>query len=415
MPVSAELVERSGDLKAALVSYGQARRFARHCDKALDRYLDSQAALDDAELANAMDRFLLEYQLPDGRTVVDMFVEEHIDLTEEERTLLLGWRDVVEGLFEVTRRDSDAVILTNLVDELTYRAHSNKGPAALQMMKKGSFLITRLVPIEDEWLLSGISSSYPAGYRQEMYRIAANVALQSPALVFRNPEKLAQGWEMQREERRIFVEFFGSDLVVLPGSELKERLRAYMHYRTHDVRDEDGQSTADRSRKEYGSEGPEIDFGLTDALTDAKTVGVIYDEVDGMLFIPNFGLLEEAFNDPETTTYHQRDETVLDYLHDENTSPSVFRRLAERSQERASRLFARILNRPGFSWISGGEALLREYKAAYFERPPAPSVTPISSTLTRAHLSEQELQPTATRRARPHPPARRAKRRQKRR
>ena len=71
-----------------------------------------------------------------------------------------------------------------------------------------------------------------------MYRAAIEITLRRPALAFRNPEKLEQGWELQRKERRSFVEFFGTDLVVAPGSEIEARMQAYMHFRTHEMRDE---------------------------------------------------------------------------------------------------------------------------------------------------------------------------------
>lgn len=413
MPPRSELVERSGDLKAALVEYGQSRRFVRHLDKALDQYLPDGLAADDAALANAMDRFLLQYTLPDGRTVVELFVEEHLDLTDEERTLLLGWRDVVEGIFQVDRREGQALVLTNLVDDLTYRARSNRGPAAIQKMRMGSFLVTRLVPVEDEWLLSGISSVYPAAYRDDVYRAAANLALQNPALVFRNPEKLAQAWALQREERRSFVEFFGADLVVLPGSEVEERMRAYMHFRTHEVRDENGTSAADRSRDLYGAEPPEVDFTLPADMTEAETVGVLYDEVEGMLFLRNFGLLDEAFADPELAASPRHREAMFGHLRDPDLSPVPFRRLAERDPERASRLFALLLKRPDFSWDRDGDALFRQYKPDSFERPPLPGVAPLSSRLARAQLARPEADAAAPRRR--HQPVQRSKRRAKRR
>jgi hypothetical protein len=412
MPVRSDLVERSGDLKAILVEFAEARRFARDRKKALDQYLPGGVAESEAELANAIDQFLLRYKLPDGRTVVEVFVDEYLDLTDEERALLLGWRDVVEGVFQVDRRDGNALVLTNLIDELEYRVHSNMGPAALDRMKKGSFLITRLVPIEDEWLLSGISGIYPASFRNDVYRAAAELAAQSPTLAFRNPDKVEQGWELQRKDRQSFVDFFGTDLVVLPGREVVERMRAYTHYRTHDMLDESGRSAAERSRELYGSEPAELDLQLPSYLTEAETVGVIYDEIEGMVFLRSFGLLEEAFADPETMSDSRHRDAVLTYLEDSSIPPVALRRLAERSPERASQVFARLLKRPEFSWDRDGEALLRQHKAEHFERPPLPSTAPLSSRLAQAKLRRPASSTTAARRRQPSKrPKRRAKRR----
>ena len=78
---------------------------------------------------------------------------------------------------------------------------------------------------------------------------------------------------------------------------------------------------------------------------------------------------------------------VRAYLEESSISPRLLRRLAERDPQAASRVFQRVLKQPHFSWERDGEALLRRYKARYFERPVLPSVTPVSDTLTRARLS----------------------------
>lgn len=399
MPPSPELVARIGDLKRNLVAFAESRRFARHLDGALWEYLRENGRNDEGAVINAIDRFILQHRLPDGRTVLDVFVEKHPELSDEERGTLLGWHDVVEGLFEVKQRDGDTIVTTNLIDELTYRIRSNLGPSFLDRMVPGSFVLTRIVPLGDEWMLSGSSSLYPAEHRDEMYRVAASAAQQSPRLVFRNPEKLALGWELQRKERGYFVDFFGSDLVVLPGHELAARMQAYMHYRMFEARDAEGKTAAERSREVYGSEPAELDYGLTADLTDRETVGVMFDEVEGMTFLPDFGLLEEAFANPDLAARGRHRQVVLAYLKEPGTSPVPLRRLAERAPEQASRVFARLLKRPAFRWERDGDALLRHHQPGSYEQPPLPSIIPLGDTLPRATLGEPE--PLARRRRAP--------------
>ena len=67
--------------------------------------------------------------------------------------MLLGWRDVVEGVFEIRERDGEAIIAVNLIDELTYRVYSNAGPVALAPMEPGCFMIAGNVPIGVGWML----------------------------------------------------------------------------------------------------------------------------------------------------------------------------------------------------------------------------------------------------------------------
>jgi hypothetical protein len=78
----------------------------------------------------------------------DYFVLEH----------RLRRRDVVQGPFEVQRRDGPALIVVNIMDDLTYRERSNMGTSVFRQMPRRSFLITRLAPVGKEWMLSGPTS-----------------------------------------------------------------------------------------------------------------------------------------------------------------------------------------------------------------------------------------------------------------
>jgi hypothetical protein len=84
---------------------------------------------DEQRLVMAIDHFLLQFRLRNGRTVVEEFVTANPELPETEREMLLGWRDVVEGIFEVRGRDGAALVVENLIDDLTYRVRSNMGTA----------------------------------------------------------------------------------------------------------------------------------------------------------------------------------------------------------------------------------------------------------------------------------------------
>ena len=102
-------------------------------------------------------------------------------------------------------------------------------------------------------------------------------------LVLRHPKKLDQAWERQREERRYFIAFFGSDLVVIPGRELADRLRAFNHCRTYEARDAEVRTTAEWARQSFGTVPQLPELKLPDFLVKAETVGVIYDEVERLL------------------------------------------------------------------------------------------------------------------------------------
>jgi hypothetical protein len=63
--------------------------------------------------------------------------------------------------------------------------------------------------------------------RKVAYTIAVELATKYPRLVFRNPTLLERGWELQRSDRERFVRFFGTDMALIEGTELAERMRQY--------------------------------------------------------------------------------------------------------------------------------------------------------------------------------------------
>src|SRR5262249_35671319 len=134
----------------------------------------------------------------------------------------------------------------------------------------------------------------------------------------------------------------------------------------------------DRTRR---IDAPAATFIPDPDLIESETVGVIYDEVEGLNFFAEFGLVEAVFTDPALLRRRLYRQRLLDYLDDDTVSPLPFRRLADRDPDRASLLFQKLLRQPKFEWRRDGENLLREHKAEFFDRPPQPSITPISERL----------------------------------
>ncbi|MEU8242067.1 hypothetical protein AB0C07_27760 [Actinoplanes missouriensis] len=206
--------------------------------------------------------------------------------------------------------------------------------------------------------------------RDIAYQLALDMSLRTPEAVFRNPDKMALAWEHQRADRARFVEFFGTDLLVIPGEQTQERLDGYYTHCRDAVLGLDPKDVP-----------PAVAVSLPADLTDAETVALIYDETDGLGFYAEFGLVAEAFANPALLRRRRWREQTLSYLEDDSVEPTVLRRLAARDPEKASAVFRRLLKRPRFGWSRDGEALMREVKPGYFERSPRPRVSPLSERL----------------------------------
>jgi hypothetical protein len=367
-----DLVKRAGQLKPMLVDYAMSPLFERELSAVIAQNFPDMIVDDEAMFSMVLDHFALQHRLRSGTTVVEAFVAAHPELTEAERDMLLGWRDVVESMFEVTGKDRDAVILFNFVDELTYRALSNLGRAPFRRLKKGSIVVGRLVPVGEVWMVSGHLAYFPASARGEMLAIAAEQALNNPEAVFRNPGKLAEARKLVAEQHDAFVGLFGTDLIVVPGIEVPDKVEEFNRHWAHLVRPD--------------AEPPEpVPMDFPDDILDAGSVAIHFVADEGMSFYPNYHLLEELFSNPALIARRPYREALSGCLRDPDISPEPLQRLAARDPAKASKIFTKLLKRKrGFSWEADGEALLRQHKPGYFDGTQLPRTVVLSESLAKA-------------------------------
>jgi hypothetical protein len=272
-----DLVERAGQLKPKLVNFAMSPRFDREFSAVIEQSFPGRVVTNESMFSMVLDHFALQHKLPSGTTVIEEFVAAHPELADAERDMLLGWRDVIEGTFEITGKDRDAVVLFNLVDELTYRARSNLGPKTFRPLKKGMILVARLVRTGDDWMVSGNPSVFPASVLGQLLPAVAEYAMRNPEAVFRNPAKLNEARRILAEHRATFVDMFGDDLVVVAGHEVPGKVAAF-HRRV-----------AQQARPHAEPPKPEP-LNLPDHLLAAESVGIHFVEGEGLSFYPGYRL-----------------------------------------------------------------------------------------------------------------------------
>jgi len=378
-----DLVALGGDLKGELISFAQGPRFAKQLRARLRSASDRHGYLDEGTAVLTMDHFALQHRLPDGRTVLEQFVAQRRPLlSDDEREMLLGWRDVVEGCFEVQRLDKSAVLLHNLLDDLVYRAYSNMGGKAFAQLRKGMFVIGRVVPVypsTDAWLVSGHMAVFPRNVGLEIAQTALQTVTANPEVLRRNPDKLRRAWEMQAEDRTDFIALFGSDLVVLPPNEAQEKLREHYRRRQEKVVARLEGKAARRAR--VTGPTPEEMGRLPDELLAAESVALVYDDLEGLNYYRDFGRLDALFADLTLARDRTNLAQLREYLHDESVSPLAIRRLVQRHPDGADPVFRALLRKPGFSWSRNGEKLLHRRKKPFLDREPTPSISVIGERL----------------------------------
>ena len=312
--------------------------------------------------------------------MLEQFLASRRDLSAADRDMVRGWRDPVEGVFEIPGKDRTAIVLLNLLDDLEYRTYSNMGPAAFRRLPKGGFLYARLVPISPvpgAWLVSGYMTSFPKSGAAQIAQVALQLATTQPELVFATRRRssragsrcgrtgprsssssAATSWSCRRPKRR-------NGSTPTTGTVRQAVLAAHPERR--------------KPRHVPDTDVPTVDFPAE--LADADTIGLIYDEIDGLNFYNDYGMLRELFADPALAVDKRYSDVLRGYLESDTVGPLPIRRLAIAHPETADAVFRKVLRKPGFTWADHGEALLRRRKAWYYEHEPRPGISVIGARL----------------------------------
>ncbi|HEX6449349.1 MAG TPA: hypothetical protein VF060_07805 [Trebonia sp.] len=296
------------------------------------------------------------------------------DLPAADKELLAWWRDdAVRGVFEVRAVPGPGSLeLLNLVDDLVYVTYGISPPEPLTA---GMFASGTLLPLTEDdtaWLASGDEVAYPAADGRQVARLAIDAATQDPDLVFRNSDKATQGWEHMRKDREEFLSFFGADEMVFPVAEAEGRLNAYYTMRRDAL-------LSARGRHRQVSDSGETTFVMPPGFYEFETVGILYDETDGFVVVPEYGALRELFADPSLAGDKSRAEVLRAYLREDAIPPLPLRRIAAAyPAEQVDAVYRRVLGNRNFTWEANGDALLRKRKPGYYADEPTPGVAVLS-------------------------------------
>jgi len=321
-----------------------------------------------------------------GLAVVERFIGTQRGLTRAERDLVLDWADnSVRGIFELpadggTAVRGGAVIVLNLVDDLDYAVYGlDPRPTG------GGFFAGTLLPLardDSAWLAAGGETSYPADDGRRVARLAIDLATREPELVFRNQQKAEQGWMYMHRDREEFVAFFGTDELVLPVLEAEGRLNAYYKVRRDSA-------LAARGRHRAVSEAGETTFVMPEGFFEFDTVGIIYDELEGFVVVPEYGMLQALFADPALAEDREHANVLRAYLREDTIPPLPLRRIAAAFPGNVDPVFRRVLGNRGFAWAANGDALLKKRKPGYYESEPTPGVAVLSDRVMALSRGER--------------------------
>ena len=324
------------------------------------------------------DNFVYSYRFPDNLTVIDRFLAETPELNEREKATVLRWKDPVVGLFQVKRTLSDGFVAENLINEVEYTIKPTTIPQKLERLARpGAFFRAKIIPVNDkEYIFSGTQEFLNIS-EKEILKAVATIQMKHPEFAFRdNEEKIRKGFELQKKDRELFIEYFGSDEILTEGRKLPALAVEFMNYRL---------SKIEKPLPE-GYKPPEMHFPR--GLLKSKDVGIVFDELSDQHYLINYGIILNVFQNPDESKIQRYKKDILAYLEDQTISPHVLRKLFFRFPQNAESIIRKILDRPQFSLEKDFDSLMDEFKPSFKGKRVYPYILPMSTKFVEAMKPE---------------------------
>jgi hypothetical protein len=368
-------IDRFGDIRKMLVDYFQNVLLKRDntlkkafLKAAREEYGNSLVIKSEDEFHEFTDNFVYSYRFPDDLTVIDRFVSETPNLSEKEKAIVLKWKDPVVGLFQVKRTLLDGFVAENLINEVDYTIKPTTIPQEFERLAKpGAFFRAKIIPVSDnEYIFSGVQEFLDVS-EKEILKMVANIQMKHPQFAFRdNEERMRRGFELQKKDRELFIEYFGSDEALTEGRKLPALAAEFMDYRL---------SKVEKPLPE-GYKPPEMHFPK--GLLKSKDVGIVFDELSGQHYLVNYGIILNVFQSPDEVKIQRYKRDILTYLEDQTISPYLLKRLFFKFPQNAEAIIRRILGRPEFSLEKDFDSLMDEFKPSFKGKRIYPYILPMS-------------------------------------
>src|SRR6185295_640139 len=105
---------RADRLKRELSEFATSGALKNEYTRQQKLFFESSAPVDEAEQESLLDWFLFDWFDDKGEGVVDRFLVSRPDLDDEERSILLDWKDSINSVFEIRVLGKNTLTLREL-------------------------------------------------------------------------------------------------------------------------------------------------------------------------------------------------------------------------------------------------------------------------------------------------------------
>ncbi len=315
--------------------------------------------------AASIDNFLLFGETLENERVLNIISKKAKKLTAEEKEILADWeKKAFDSVFEIVDMDENKLKLFDVLAEVEYDAYSNSEESLLKLfpeVEKGSFMYANLVPIKNFWFLSGAQKIFSSSAEQIIFENFVQ-RRQSPQDIYRNnPDKLKKALKLQKEIYDFFVEFYGSDEIIISGDKLAGTQREFY---------------SAWSRHSGGKETPKENI-FPKEIEEADSVGIIMDQKQGEYFAIDYKFFVDTFSKSDERQSGWQI-IIVGYLEDEYIPAFIFERMKNRYPEGFRKVMSDIFlefNEGNLDPVNDFDFLMDEYKPGWKETYPSVCLT----------------------------------------
>ncbi|MDF5723117.1 MAG: hypothetical protein PUP91_22110 [Rhizonema sp. PD37] len=412
---------RSHQLKLALSD------FVLDAEDELAQALETYAALklrrgsgDNTQQDLTVDSFTTEGRVGNS-SPLDLFIQNHPDLSQSDRELINSWHRSFIGLFAITQVLPDGFELMNWLTDKHYIVKPNNAQTQQEMsrLKEGEILLTRISPITDTyWTLSCPYTQMGKLGKPKLAVAIGNFKENHKNNLYSDaPDLLEEAWQSVSKYHEQFVDFFGGDEITLPGYQLNKKiaeLQEILSQKQLEAAGIDPSKSLEEVAQEAGIGQEDIKAAAAELGADSKVVEQLFDKKKGaskmvmpkvelpaelkkaeqvttfshprwgQMFIPTYTKVKAILEAEDWQTIEGSEKLIRHYLEDKNINAFIWHRLAQQYPTQLEKVLQTILQRP-FQLESDLNPLLQEYN-----KPIEPELPEIASVPIHLHNLFQE-------------------------
>ncbi len=345
--------DRADRLKIELVEFVTKGALRKEYEVEHKLFFEAAGPDDENDSESVLDWFLFDWFDEAGESVITRYLDTGLVLDEADREILLDWQDSINSVFEIRSISKNSLRLKELESADVYTV---KTRLELAPLKRGEFIIARLLPLGDDLIFSGLQFLMP-----DRESALAWLEMRRAVDAFDSPEAVEKA---QREQVAAFCELFGCDELTVASSKLNSTLERFQRYLITERRDpETGMTPAERFRKELGQDLTVPDLPpLPQPVAGAGEVTILCDDFDGIVLLPDFNRFKRVFEsaEPDRQVPEWRD-LLWTYIKNPEIPIVAFERVAELFPIRVEKVIRSLIGDKDFS-LEHLYAVLLHYK-----------------------------------------------------